>query len=273
MTTTTPTQQISTALGNLHVRTEGTGPDALLWHGMFVDGTSWNRVAPSLLTKRTLHIIDGPGHGRSQTLDRIATVEECAGVARDVMDKLDIDGPVDWVGNAWGGHVGMAVATNYPARVRSLIAISSPPRQISPELRRKITLLRPLLRTFGYRGPLLNAVLASQLSPDSVSDEILRGEVVTAMRRADPKGIARAIQSFILNRADVSANLQALAAPTLFIASDDRGEFTAEDARRAAEATPRGSWSVARDARALIPLEQPEWLAQRIVRFWEAVPA
>lgn len=273
MTITAPTRQISTALGALHVRTEGTGPDAILWHGMFIDGTSWDRVVPNLGAERTLHIVDGPGHGRSQTLNRVASVEECADVARDVMDKLDIDGPVDWVGNAWGGHVGMAVAIRFPARVRSLVAISSPPKQISPELRRKITLLRPLLRTFGYRGPLLNAVLASQLSPDSLSDEILRGEAVTAMRRADPRGIARAIQSFILNRTDVSANLRSLAAPTLFIASDDRGEFTAEDARRAAEATPRGSWSVARDARALIPLEQPEWLAQRVSRFWKEAEA
>ena len=64
-------------------------------------------------------------------------------------------------------------------------------------------------------------------------------------------------------------SLPDLVPPTLFIATDDRGEFTADDAAKAAGVAQRGEWAVARGARALVPLEQPGWLAQEILDFWE----
>jgi pimeloyl-ACP methyl ester carboxylesterase len=269
LTRETTTRLIATSLGNLNVRMIGSGPAALLWHGMFVDGTSWERVAPRLAESRTLVIPDGPAHGHSDPLLRTASLDDCATVAGEVLDGLGIAGPVDWVGNAWGGHVGKVMALTRPERIRSLVAVSAPPFAIGPELRRRITLLRPLLRAVGYRGPLLNAVLASQLAPTSADDPAIRRLVVESLRRPRREGIARAIQSFILERQDLTASLPHIAARTLFIATDDRGGFTPDDAQKAAAAVKRGEWAVASGARALVPVEQPEWLVREISRFWD----
>ena len=269
MITAPSTQLVPTTLGRLHVRVEGAGPVAMLWHGMFVDGTSWDMVALQLSAHRTLVIVDGPAHGRSETLDRSSTITECATVAGEILDRLAINGPVDWVGNAWGGHVGMRTALDAPDRIRSLVAISAPPTPISPELRRRITLLRPLLRTFGYRGPLLSAVLGSQLTVESTNSPDIRERVVDALRRPNRAGVARAITSFILDREDMLADLHRLQAPTLFVASDDRGEFTQGDAQQAAQTASSGSWVVANGARALVPLEQPQWLVDTVLQFWK----
>jgi hypothetical protein len=43
------TTLVPTALGRLNVRIVGSGPPALLWHSMFVDSTSWQRVEPPIV--------------------------------------------------------------------------------------------------------------------------------------------------------------------------------------------------------------------------------
>jgi pimeloyl-ACP methyl ester carboxylesterase len=48
-------------------------------------------------------------------------MEECAAAAATVLDVLGISGPVDWVGNAWAGHVGVIFAPTSPARCRTLV--------------------------------------------------------------------------------------------------------------------------------------------------------
>jgi pimeloyl-ACP methyl ester carboxylesterase len=70
--------------------------------------------------------IDGPGYGRSSPIRRDFTLDECAQTAGVVLDQLGITEPVDWVGNAWGGHVGITLAVSQPHRLRSLVTIAAP---------------------------------------------------------------------------------------------------------------------------------------------------
>ena len=46
--------------------------------------------------------------------------------AERVLDQLDLTEPVDWVGNAWGGHVGIQLAMRARPRVRTLTTIGTP---------------------------------------------------------------------------------------------------------------------------------------------------
>jgi pimeloyl-ACP methyl ester carboxylesterase len=79
---------VATTLGQLHVRTLGSGPIAVLWHSLFVDSTTWQRVTGPLSARRRLILIDGPGHGRSAPARRLFTVEECADAAAQVLDNF-----------------------------------------------------------------------------------------------------------------------------------------------------------------------------------------
>ena len=56
---------VPTRLGPLHVETVGSGPPAVLWHSLFVDSATWNRVRVPLAAERRLILIDGPNHGGS----------------------------------------------------------------------------------------------------------------------------------------------------------------------------------------------------------------
>jgi pimeloyl-ACP methyl ester carboxylesterase len=66
---------------------------------------------------------NGPPAGRF-------TLEDCATAAARVLDELDVPGPVDWLGNAWGGHVGLVFAARRPASTQTVTAIAAPVRPL-----------------------------------------------------------------------------------------------------------------------------------------------
>ena len=264
-------ERVPTRLGLLSVRTIGAGRTTVLWPSMFVDGTTWHSILPLLQNgsalPRRFVVVDPPGLGLSEPLSRITSITEAAGAARDLLDGLAIDGPVDWVGNAFGGHVGYELADD-PAIVRSLVTISAPAEPIPPALRRKIRALHPLLRLAGPVGPIPGAVIGAMLTDASAADPEIRRVVLDALRRPSRSSLARALQSFILDRVDVTDRLRDIRVPSLYVASDDRGDWSPTDAQRAAELTPNATAVTITEARTLVPLEQPERLAEAILAFW-----
>ncbi len=184
------------------------------------------------------------------------------------MQRLSLSEPVDWVGNAFGDHVGYALATR-PRVLRSLVAISAPPEPISAALRRRILLLRPVLRTVGAVGPVRGAILDGMLTEASQRDEVVRTTVLQGLRRPSRASLSTAVGSFILNRTDVTGELTDICVPSLFVASDDRGDWSPEDAAAAARRTPLARVATVSGARTLVPLEQPGVLAALLRDFWE----
>jgi len=118
-------QMVETRLGALAVRVRGEGPVAVLWHSLFVDDSTWKRVEGDLARARRLVIITGPGHGASPDPGRY-NMDECAEAAADGLAALGVGEPVDWVGNAWGGHVGVVFAARWPERCRTLVTLGTP---------------------------------------------------------------------------------------------------------------------------------------------------
>ena len=105
---------IETNIGSLAVRERGEGRPAVLWHSLFMDERSWERVEEALSAEHRLVLLSGPGHGASADPGRRYTMEECTAAAATVLDVLGISEPVDWLGNAWGGHVGVIFARPRP---------------------------------------------------------------------------------------------------------------------------------------------------------------
>ncbi|MBA8793002.1 pimeloyl-ACP methyl ester carboxylesterase [Friedmanniella endophytica] len=263
--------RVRTRLGRLHVRTTGTGPATVLWASMFVDGHTMDGLLP-LLPDRRLVVVDGPGIGGSDPLVRRSTIREAAGAAVDLLTgpqagELGIDGPVDWVGNAFGGHVGYELAGD-PALLRTLVAISAPTEPVPDELRRQIAVLAPLLRALGPVGPVRAAIHRALLSEASVADPAIRAVVDESLVRPSRRSLALALRSFVVDRTDVTAGMSRIAVPCLFVTGDQRGDWTPEAAERTAALVPGARAVTVPGASTLVPLEQPAALAAALRRFW-----
>ena len=261
------TSVVPTRLGRLHVRTIGEGVPTILWSSMFVDSHTWDQLVPLLPQDRRYVLVDPPGLGLSEPLRVVSDIAEAADAAADLLDELDVAGPVDWVGNAFGGHVGFKLAIR-PELLRSLVAISSPVEPVDAALRRQIKIMLPILKAAGPIGPVRKAIFDAMLTDASAAHEPIRRVVGDSLARPRRRSMALAVRSFILNRYDVTAEIADICVPSLFVASDDRGDWSPEQAEVAAALTSRAEAVTIIGARTLVPLEQPESLAHHVRRFW-----
>jgi pimeloyl-ACP methyl ester carboxylesterase len=269
--------RVDTELGQLCARVvDGPPRVAVLWHSMFTDSRSWDRVIDALRAEHTLVLIDGYGFGASAFLDDVVDdfVAVCGRAAAAVVSHAHrklASGPVDWLGSAWGGHVGLQLAATRPELVRSLTTVSTPVPAASPSMRRQVRLLIPVYRAIGMRGPVRKGVVdamlndrARQADPEAVA------ALVTPMSRPNRRAIARSVQSGILNRADLSWATARITCPTLMIATDDRGEWTPAECAETVATMSNARSAVITGSRSLPSLEQPADFAQLVTDFWKS---
>ena len=266
----TSVTSVPTRLGPLRVETAGAGPPAVLWHSLFVDSTTWVRVRGPLASVRRLLLVDGPGHGDNPPVGHRFTLDECAGAAIDVLDHFRIGEPVDWVGNAWGGHVGIPFAAAYPGRCRSLATIGSPVHALTPPERRQIALLTWLYRLTGPLPPLVSLLTGALLGPGArATDPEGAALVGGAFRRARRRGMAGAIQSISLHRPDLTPLLTTISAPTLICAAAGDPTWTPADAASAAGRLPNGAPVIFPGSGHLAPLfEAAPAVVDLLTAFW-----
>ncbi len=263
-------QMISTTVGDLAVRIFGDAPGrptALLWHSLFVDSRSWQRVEGDLAEDRRLVLVTGPGHGASTDPGRRYTMEGCADAAMSIIDHLDIDGPIDWVGNAWGGHVGLIAASKHPERFRSLVAAGTPVHSYTRSGRIQTSMLLMVYRLFGPRRFLVDSVIEVLLSERTRSND---PAAVALTRDSFVKagGLANAVASISLRRPDLTPLLPKVQVPTLFLTGTEHADWTPDQARAASQLLPDGSVGVLEGSAYLSPLEAPEEFSRLVREYW-----
>jgi pimeloyl-ACP methyl ester carboxylesterase len=251
------------------VSVSGGGPTALLWHSLFVDSTTWSRVEQRLAMQRRLLLVDGPAHGTNPPPVRRYALADCVGVAADILEHFDIDEPVDWLGNAWGGHVGIQFAHSHPTRIRSLIAVGAPIHSLGPADRRRTQLLAVLYRIVGAR-PLAAMLTDVLVGPDARrSDPTGAAIVADAFRRANRRAMHTAIASLSLSRPDLAPMLKAIATPVLITTGHNDPMWSVAEAQAATRDLPHAATVVQPGAGHIGPLLQaPEALIDLVTAFW-----
>ncbi|MGQ4596308.1 alpha/beta fold hydrolase [Nocardia sp. R6R-6] len=266
---------VSTSLGRLSIGQTGSGPPALLWHSVFIDSRSWGPIVDVLAGHRRVITIDAPGHGESAKFDRDYTLEDCAAAAGEALDRLGITEPVDWVGNAWGGHVGIVLAASQPARLRSLTTIGTPVHALSTRERwLQVIPIALMYRVVGPNGFISKAVSDALLGPEAVAAEPDRATMIMESFRRTPQAvIVREIRSVMLGRPDLSDRLPGIATPTLMLAaSDDVAGWTPAVAEAVVAKMPNAQVGAVSGTGHVSPLLlDHDILEKRIIKFWDSV--
>lgn len=266
------TKLIATDLGGLHVERLGIGSPVVLWHSLFLDSRSWCGLQDDLARNHTVYVIDGPSHGRSEPIGRDFTFGECVSAAAQVLDALGLDQPIDWVGNAWGGHIGIQLAAHQPNRIRTLTTIGTPAHPLRTGER--WTQAWPLVHLYRLTGP--NPLLMKPLSDALVGRESfdaaadLAKTVMSGFANAQKGAMFHAMRSMMLNRPDMTADIVRITAPTLLIAGrDDITGWRPTDAQAVADTMADAAVVAAAGSGHSSPLLiDRERVLQSIIEFW-----
>ncbi len=135
----------------IHYEEQGSGSAIVLLHGFLESSTMWKNMVPSLAKSHRVICIDLPGHGRSECIGYVHTMEEMAEAVREVIRALKLR-RVGLVGHSMGGYVALAFAESYPDEVRDLVLYQSTARADTDEKKkdrlRAIELIKANAKSF-----------------------------------------------------------------------------------------------------------------------------
>lgn len=110
----------------------GKGTAVVLLHGFLENQTMWNAFIESFSKKYRVITIDLLGHGQTECLGYIHTMEDMADAVQTVLHDLRIRKAI-FVGHSMGGYVSLAFAELYPDHVKGLVLLNSTSRADSDE--------------------------------------------------------------------------------------------------------------------------------------------
>ncbi len=112
--------------GKLKIIDEGYGIPVVLLHGYLESLDIWHPFSELVKQKYRPIRIDLPGHGNSDTIDKVHTMDLMADAVNRVLDELNINKSII-VGHSMGGYVTLAFAEKYPARIMGFSLFHSSP--------------------------------------------------------------------------------------------------------------------------------------------------
>lgn len=110
----------------------GKGTAVVLLHGFLENQTMWKDLVSVLSHKNRVITIDLLGHGATECLGYIHSMEKNAEIVKAVLSHLRIR-KVILVGHSMGGYVALAFAELYPATIKGLVLLNSTSKEDSAE--------------------------------------------------------------------------------------------------------------------------------------------
>lgn len=106
---------------------KGIGQPVVLLHGFLENLTMWSKIELELSKTNQVICMDLLGHGKTDCLGYIHTMEDMAEMVQAVLHYLKIEQSI-FIGHSMGGYVALAFAEKYPQHVLGLCLANSTAR-------------------------------------------------------------------------------------------------------------------------------------------------
>ena len=109
---------------NIQYSETGKGKAIVLLHGFLENSSMWNIISTELSKKYRVICIDLLGHGKTENLGYIHTMEMQAELVKAVLNHLNLRKYI-LIGHSMGGYVALALAKLYPKNVKGISLMNS----------------------------------------------------------------------------------------------------------------------------------------------------
>ena len=239
------------------------GPAMVLQHGFSRNGRFWYNWVPPLSRQFRVLRPDMRGMGES-TVDEAAyepSLDVLVSDLTSILDHLEIEDVV-YVGESFGGILGLNFAHRHPRRVRALVLCNTPCRLPSRErLSRGVDTDDALNRSVGaWSTATINNRLDTRFAPQGLVDWY-----IAEMDRT-PASIGQKLQAY-LDTLDFSPYLKEVETPTLLLVGEESPTSTLEQQRFMAEQLPDSRLVVYPGLGHGINAIHPEWCTRQVRQF------
>lgn len=124
----------------------GKGMAVVLIHGFLENSTMWDKIIPQLSKNNKIITVDLLGHGNSESIGYIHSMELFAESIEAVLHHLKIN---DYflIGHSLGGYVALALADKNPKQIKGLCLMNSTSNQDSEERKNLRTRANKMVQT------------------------------------------------------------------------------------------------------------------------------
>lgn len=243
-------------------------PVMLLQHGFSRNGRFWYNWVPLLGREFRILRPDMRGMGRSTMPDTRyePSLDIFASDARRLLDQLGID-QVVFVGESFGGIIGLKFAHAYPERTRALVLCNTPCRLPHGELRQRFSAggnwdaaLRQGVGTWSTAT--IDMRLDTRVAPAGLKDWY-----IAEMDRTSPT-VARKLQAY-LDTLDFRDHLKEITVPTLLLVGEETPTSPLDQQQFMATQIPNCRLAVYPKLGHGINVLKPEWCIEQIRSFLE----
>lgn len=192
----------------------GKGTAVVLLHGFLENKKMWETFIPVLSQKNRVITIDLLGHGDSECLGYVHSMEENAEVVQSVLKHLRIRKSV-FIGHSMGGYVALAFAELFPNGIKGLVLVNSTAKADGAE--RKKNRDRAIVAVKQNFGNFIRMSIANLFSEDNREKLNLAIEKVKIEALKTPlQGIVASLEGMKI-RKDRTFILKEAAVPKLLI--------------------------------------------------------
>ncbi len=240
-----------------------TKPVMFLLHGYFESIEVWDRLIPYLKNHFRVVAMDIPGHGVSQVMGEVHSMEAMADTAKAVLDELGIE-KCTVVGHSMGGYVTLAMAKKYPEKFTSLVMLHSRANADSEEKKinreREIELVLAgkkdmLAKTTPFKGFALGNRKRFSDAIEELEDQIFL---------TDEDGVVALLRGMAA-REDLNEMLATSGIPYTFIFGEDDEYIPMEAANETVAQHPKAKVHFMAKSGHMSLIEQTEELAEILV--------
>jgi len=125
----------------INYNTYGQGETIVFLHGFLENETMWKTIIPFFSDHYRCITIDLLGHGQTECLGYVHTMEQMAEVVKFTLDHLNLS-KTAFIGHSMGGYVALALTQQYPKLVTKLVLLNS--TSLPDSEQRKLTRTRAI---------------------------------------------------------------------------------------------------------------------------------
>ena len=167
---------------------QGKGTALVLLHGYLENKEMWNAFIPQLSKKYRVITIDLLGHGETECLGYVHTMEDQADVVHNVLHDLKIRKAI-FIGHSMGGYAALAFAELYPDVMKGLVLLNSTSKADSEE--------RKLNRTRAIKAVKQNYTAFVRMSIANLFSEDNRERLDDAIEKVKLEALKTPLQGIV----------------------------------------------------------------------------